>query len=420
MSRPTPASEPPVSDRLAPGTLLQQRYEIVRPIGSGGMGDVYEAIHLLLRKRVAIKVLHDQWARDRQVVARFVGEARAATLIGHPHIVAVTDFGTTDDGRPFSVMEHLDGLGLDQHLRASGPMAWPHARALALQVASALSAAHGEGIVHRDLKPSNVVLTRRPEGLVAKVVDFGIAKVAASAHRALSEDLAGLTRPGTICGTPEYMAPEQAYGDAIDARADVYALGVVLFEMVTGRLPFTGPTPMAIVARHLSEPPPAPRLLRPDLSELAEAVILQALAKEPSRRFQSMTALAAALTACPVDAGDHAPLQPVAARPLSAPSHTPLHATPAPSVRGAACLDRDARPSRQRGDFSPWDGAIATRAVRAAAALGHALDLGPVHSIELRGAGDRWLGCVPRRGEVLAVVAAPGADLVAALAAEEA
>ena len=278
------------------GTMLLGRYSVTRKIGQGGMGAVYEATHTLIGKRVAVKVLLDKYARKEQVVARLEQEARLASSIGHEHIIDITDFGHTDDGRTFVVMEFLEGESLGELLNREGPL--PEARIvhIARQIASALGAAHAKGIVHRDVKPDNVFLLRRKDKDFVKVVDFGISKSMRSSDLG-EDDSPRLTQTGMVLGTPLYMSPEQARGDEeLDARIDIYALGVIMFELATGHVPFTGPNYLAIISQVLNDPPKSPRTLRPGLSDEFENVVLKALAKDRDDRYQTTSEVVADLS----------------------------------------------------------------------------------------------------------------------------
>jgi serine/threonine protein kinase len=289
-------TSPQVREDDMVGTMLLGRYSITRKIGQGGMGAVYEAQHTLIGKRVAVKVLLDKYARKEQVVARLEQEARLASSIGHEHIIDITDFGITDDGRTFVVMEFLEGESLAELLSREGPL--PEARIvdIAFQVASALGAAHDKGIVHRDVKPENVFLLRRKDRDFAKVVDFGISKSLRSSD-AGEEDSPRLTQTGMVLGTPLYMSPEQARGDEdLDHRIDIYALGVIMFELATGRVPFTGTNYLSIISQVLNDTPKSPRVYRPELSEELEAVILKALEKDREQRYQTTAEILADLS----------------------------------------------------------------------------------------------------------------------------
>jgi len=269
------------------GVTLLGRYSITRKIGQGGMGAVYEATHTLIGKRVAVKVLLDKYARKEQVVARLEQEARLASSIGHEHIIDITDFGQTDDGRTFVVMEFLEGESLAELLNREGPLPEERILDIATQTVSALGAAHAKGIVHRDVKPENVFLLRRKDRDYVKVVDFGISK-SLRASDAGEEHSPRLTQTGMVLGTPLYMSPEQARGDEeLDHRIDIYAVGVIMYELATGRVPFTGTNYLSIISQVLNDDPRPPRELRPELSDELEAIILKALAKDSDQRYQS-------------------------------------------------------------------------------------------------------------------------------------
>jgi serine/threonine-protein kinase len=253
-------------------------YRIAARIGAGGMGEVFRAVQPTIGSRVAIKVIGRDWSEQSSLVERFFQEARAVNLIRHESIVNVLDLARLPDGRPYIVMEYLDGWSLAQLIGERGRLPLGAAVRLAREVTEGLAAAHDQGIVHRDLKPDNLWVT--PAGR-AKILDFGLAKLAV--EHASGE--APLTTTGTILGTPCYMAPEQAVGGAIDARTDVYALGVVLFEMCIGRVPFVGSTVFEVLKQHIEQSPPRPQNLRPDLPEPLAELILRALEKDPVRRF---------------------------------------------------------------------------------------------------------------------------------------
>ncbi|MEO8843619.1 MAG: serine/threonine-protein kinase [Kofleriaceae bacterium] len=280
------------------------RYQLTRLLGEGGMGRVYLAVQPMIGSRVAVKILSDQCARNPDLLERFFAEARAVNLIRHEGIVNVIDMAMLPDGRPYIVMEFVEGGTLADALRA-GPLPLGGLVQVANEVFSALAAAHAIGIVHRDLKPDNVLVTAEGH---AKVLDFGIAKLAPG----LQQGLSPRTQTGALLGTPHYMAPEQIRGSSsIDARADVYAAGVMLFEAITGRRPFEGETLYDLMNAHLEQPPPSLRALRPELPAAMEQVVLTALAKHPDQRFQSVTAMAQALNQAATE------LSPEARRPLS-------------------------------------------------------------------------------------------------------
>jgi serine/threonine protein kinase len=251
------------------------------------MGRVYEAEHVEIGRRVAIKVLHAAYSRHTDVVARFRSEARAATRIGHPHIIDVFDSGTTVDGQVYFVMEFLAGRDVADLINSEGPLPFPRAIGIGREICQALAAAHRAGIVHRDMKPENVFLIERDGRKdFVKVLDFGIAKTMES----ISERR--LTSPGMAMGTPEYMAPEQAAGGASDQRVDVYAVGAILYEMLTGRAPHEGSSLMEVLSKKATEPPMPISRLRPDVPPELERLVLRALAISPDERPQTMDALA--------------------------------------------------------------------------------------------------------------------------------
>ena len=251
------------------GATLAERYEIVRRIGEGGMGAVYEARHSIIGKRVAIKVLLEKFLENEELIARLLQEARLASSIGHQNIVDVTDFGTTRDGRAFVVMEFLEGESLSQLILRDAPLPVERSLGIVKQVASALGAAHAKGIVHRDVKPENVYLVRRGEQDFVKVVDFGVSKAVRSREEAGSE-WQRLTRTGAVLGTPLFMSPEQAAGsEDIDERADIWATALILYECLTGELPFRGNNYLGVVAQIQNQEVQPPSALRPELGHPA-------------------------------------------------------------------------------------------------------------------------------------------------------
>lgn len=276
------------------GRVLSGRYRLIEVIGRGGMGAVYRAHHILMDKPVAVKVLRQELASDTEAVARFHREARSASRLDHEHIIRVSDFGQTDDGLLFLIMELLDGENLAEVARR-GPLPWRRAAAIARDVALGLSHAHEQGVIHRDLKPENIVLVRRGKSRqLVKVLDFGLAKLISHSARGdaggdgAEPDLAvqSLTRTGVVFGTPEYMSPEQAEGRPLDPRTDLYALGVVLYQMLCGKLPFSAMTFLALIAKTVNEPPPPLRSQNSSIvlpSEL-ESLVLRCLAKQPEDR----------------------------------------------------------------------------------------------------------------------------------------
>jgi serine/threonine-protein kinase len=296
--RPTPAIMPVVRgpDPYL-GTVVADRYRINRKLGEGGMGVVYSAHHVVLEKPVAIKILADDLARRSDLVQRFLHEAKAASRIHQENIVDITDFGQTQSGTVFFVMELLEGRDLATLIRREvGPLPWPRAKPILVQICRALAAAHQKGIIHRDMKPENVFLVERGSHAdFAKVLDFGIAKMTGMEEGAGSR----LTRTGMIFGTPEYMSPEQAQGTHPDHRVDIYAVGVIMFEMLTGQVPFRSDTFMGVLTKHMFEAPVAPSERRPDLGITPDldAIVLRALEKDRDRRFPSMVELGQAIAA---------------------------------------------------------------------------------------------------------------------------
>ncbi len=285
---PASAAEP-VDDLL--GVTLGERYQVTAKLGQGGMGAVYEAKHTVIGKRVALKVLLDKHAEKDQSVARLKQEARLASSIGHENIIDITDFGTTDTGRTFVVMEYLDGESLGSVIASKGRLGSQRAIRIGKQIASALGAAHDKGIVHRDIKPENIfVLTRDGQDFI-KVLDFGISKSLV----ADDEDVR-LTQTGMVLGTPLYMSPEQAQGDDdLDHRIDIYALGVILYEAVTGEVPFRGKNYLNILTQVISDDPKFASEYVPDLDQNLESVICKAMAKDREERYQSMEEFASDL-----------------------------------------------------------------------------------------------------------------------------
>ncbi len=275
------------------GFVFADKYRIVRQIGRGGMGVVYEAEHMQLAKRVAIKLMLEKYADDAEAIARFQREALAASRIGNPHIIDVSDIGTAPDGRSFVVMELLNGMPLSQVLELTGPMKPWRAIAIMRQVLRAVGAAHAKGIIHRDLKPDNIFLIGQDEQQdFVKLLDFGISKVLD-----IDEQIAftKLTTTGVVMGTPLYMAPEQALGDVVEAAADIYACGVILYELLAGKPPFEGATYAVLVGKLLTAEPQSLAAVRPGLPLALVNAVHRALEKEPQRRFRTAEQFAASL-----------------------------------------------------------------------------------------------------------------------------
>jgi serine/threonine protein kinase len=270
------------------GTVLDGRYHLVRKIGQGGMGDVYLGEHVRTQRHSAVKVVSRSRATDPAALGRFLREATNAGRISHPQVATVYDFGETPDGIAYIAMEYVDGEPLSALLQRDGALPASRAVAIARQVAEAVAAAHDLGIVHRDLKPGNILITTgRRGGDQVKVVDFGIARVNADEQQ-------HLTRAGVVVGTPEYMSPEQILGEEVDGRSDIYSLGCVLYQMLTGEQAFSGSTARIITCR-FTEPPPSPRNRYPATPRKLDAIVLRALARYPEERFQTMDALRDAL-----------------------------------------------------------------------------------------------------------------------------
>jgi tRNA A-37 threonylcarbamoyl transferase component Bud32 len=265
-------------------TLLGNRYRLGERIAAGGMGAVYRAVDETLGRQVAVKALRRELADDPTFLERFRREARAAAGLSHPGVAGIYDYGEVG-GQPFIVMELVEGETLAERVAAEGRLPWREAFAIGEQVAAALAAAHAHGLVHRDVKPANILLGRDGR---AKVTDFGIAQAAQTAT---------LTRTGMVLGSANYVAPEQAKGGHVGPAADLYSLGCVLFEAVTGETPYRGGNAVAIATQHVSAPVPDPREHLPDLLPEAAALITRALQKQPGARFPSGTAMAAALAA---------------------------------------------------------------------------------------------------------------------------
>ncbi len=271
------------------GEVLLDRYELQELVGSGGMSSVYRAHDRLLDRMVALKVLHEHYRADPEYVERFRREARSVAVLSHPNIVTVIDRGEQDNAQ-FIVFEYVGGENLKRLIERERPLPVATALSLATQVARGLSFAHRNGLVHRDVKPQNVLLNGDGQ---AKVTDFGIARAI---------DLPrGMTQTGTVLGTSDYIAPEQAQGQRVDEQTDVYSLGVVLYELLTGEVPFPGENFVAVAMRHINDPPPSVRAVRPDVPPRVDAAVQRAMAKRPSDRFPTMADFGRELDAC---AGD--------------------------------------------------------------------------------------------------------------------
>ncbi|HET7856389.1 MAG TPA: Stk1 family PASTA domain-containing Ser/Thr kinase [Gaiellaceae bacterium] len=321
-------------------TLFDGRYRVMRKLGSGGMADVYLAEDEELGRRVAIKILNDRHANDEQFVERFRREAKNAAGLSHPNIVSIYDRGEAE-GTYYIAMEFLDGRSLKELLIARGPMAIDDAVAYTRQILNALRFAHKKGVVHRDIKPHNVMAD--PDGRL-KVTDFGIARAGASQ----------MTEAGAIVGTAQYLSPEQARGAPVDQRSDLYAVGVVLYEMLTGEVPFTGETPVEIAMKHLSDPPRPPSTIRPDVSPDLDMIVLRALAKNPDDRFQSAEEMDAELARVAGGGSVTAETADAATAVLSGATLATAPTAIAPPPARRTSTYRYQEPPRRRRPIWPW------------------------------------------------------------------
>ncbi len=293
----TVGESPPLGTDPLISNTIAERYRVLRRLGEGGMGAVYLAEHVVIEKKLVLKVLAPELTRRQDLVARFLQEARSASRIGHENVIDISDFGQSTEGYVYIAMEYLEGKDLGEVVRSEGPLPWPRVQSILVQICRALRAAHDKGIVHRDMKPENIFLIHRegrPE--FVKILDFGIAKV-------MGVDPNGprLTRTGMIFGTPEYMSPEQAEGKEADHRVDVYAVGCIAYHLMTGHTPFIAENFMALLTKHLMEDPVPPSVRRPDLaiSPEMDAMVLKALEKDRDRRYQNMGEFLEAVSACP-------------------------------------------------------------------------------------------------------------------------
>jgi tRNA A-37 threonylcarbamoyl transferase component Bud32 len=331
------------------GTTLGDAYRIVRQIGEGAMGGIYEARQLRLDKRVAVKILARELAANGEALLRFHREAEITSQLGHPHIITVFDFGTTDGGQPYLVMEFLEGEDLANRLGRVKTMPLAAAVRVAKQVASALSETHNKGVVHRDLKPANVFLSRIQGEDFAKVLDFGISKVRAAST--------SLTNASTLMGTPMYMAPEQAKGAVeLDHWTDQWALACITYEMLTGRPPFIGDDTAALLYMVVHEDPPPPSQINANLPPEIDHVIKRALTKDQAERFPHVTAFARALEAAA--AGKMISVEPTDGRgsqaSVAAASLTPVEAAATLAHAVPAYVPR--QPRRRAGHVVLWGG----------------------------------------------------------------
>jgi hypothetical protein len=278
------------------GRTVNGKFRVDALLGQGGMGRVYKATHLTLERTVVLKVLHQGFSGDPSVAERFHREAKAASRLNHPNSIAVLDFGQTEDGTLFMAMEYLGGRNLARVIAEDHPIPESRVIRIGAQILSALAEAHAHGIIHRDLKPENVMVEpRREEADFVKVLDFGIAKISDPGPNEPK-----LTQQGLVCGTPEYMSPEQSSGRELDPRSDLYSAGVILYQMLTGDLPFQSDTPLGYLTAHLNQTPLPPSQKRSDLtfSPALEALVMRALAKKREERPATAEEMRAALLAC--------------------------------------------------------------------------------------------------------------------------
>ncbi len=345
-----------VRDTLV-GVVLADKYRVIREIGRGGMGVVYECEHTTLGKRVAVKLMLEKYSDDSEAMARFQREALAASKIGNPHIIDVNDIGTAPDGRSFVVMELLSkGMPL-AHLIEQGPIPPPRATVIMRQVLRAVGAAHGKGIVHRDLKPDNIFLLQNEDGEdFVKLLDFGISKVVGADEAVAATKL---TTTGVVIGTPLYMAPEQAMGEPVERYADIYACGVILYEMLAGKPPFEGATYAVLISKLLTTEPPLLSDVRAGLSPRLVATVHRALEKDPRARFSSAEDFAAALPA------GKSPSQMELAGTMQSGKHA---SSSAPALQTPASIDRP-RATRRKSAKWPWIAGVGF-VVAAAGAVG--------------------------------------------------
>src|SRR5262245_43687249 len=340
----SPATVSPLSDSGAlTGMTLDQKYYLESKIGAGGMGTVYRAIRLLIGDCAAVKVLHPDQMADPQAVERFRREAQTAARLKHTNVVAVYDFGVSSEGLNYQVMELAEGESLRSLVERKGTLAETDSSEIIRQVCAALDEAHRQGIVHRDIKPENILVQTIPVGLQVKVLDFGIA--------ALRDVKASrLTRAGAVVGTPHYMSPEHCLGEELDGRSDIYSLGIVLFEMLTGVVPFDSPTLTAIAINHVNEPPPPPRTLNPRISPAVESIALRALEKRRDARPQTAGEMARELIAAVGSAR--------AGSPHPAKVAAPGAVTPAPI---ATPIVKEVIASESNGSLAPLFGDVSTK-----------------------------------------------------------
>ena len=339
------------------GMVIRGKYRILSELGRGGMGAVYKALHIAFDELRALKVMNSEFMSDELFVRRFKQEAVITRKLQHPNAVRVDDIDEAEDGRPFIVMEYIRGQNLKELIKQDGYLPVPRVCSIVKQVASALEAAHRLGMVHRDIKPANIVLVETPAGEKAKVLDFGIAKL----KEARATEAAGLTLTGTgmTIGTPPYMSPEQAIGkrgDELDGRSDLYSLGVVMYQMLTGEMPLKGDTPVAMLVAHIHTPPRPIHAARPDLQipDAVATLVMRTLEKKPELRPSSAQVLIEE-----IERAEEAMRQTGATRPLA---RTPV-VTPE-SVQEKAEQERQARQRAEQERLAREKAEAARRAGR--------------------------------------------------------
>jgi serine/threonine protein kinase/ketosteroid isomerase-like protein len=342
-----------------PGSrVIDDKYRLDRLLGRGGMGAVYAALHVELERPTAIKLLLPDLVSDEQALERFKREARAAARLNHPNVAGTYDFGTLPGGESYIVMELVEGETLSERLAAAGTLPFGEAVLIARQVADGVESAHEGGIVHRDLKPANIIISRDHRGTaLVKVLDFGIAKLK---ETSTTGGMASLTTAGSIMGTPRYMSPEQCSDSKVDARSDIYSLGVILYEMLAGRPPFEAPSAMALALKQIQEPPPPLSEARPGVPDALERLVMWALAKNPADRPQTAAEFSRALLAAEEPAALHV-----------APSNQVREDAPSDGGRGDVAARADAL-AKGSSDVGPSNVAAAGRAVDSPSTSGQA------------------------------------------------
>lgn len=338
------------------GREVAGQFRIVKRIGSGGMGSVYKAEQPDMNRHVAIKILHKRYLARPDLVSRFRREARAMSHLSHPNTARVFLYGQLDDGSCYFVMEHLEGRNLAQLVRADGPMEYHRAVGVMSQVCAALDEAHRAGIIHRDLKPENIFLTAQG-GIedYPKVLDFGLAKVT---EKQMKPGSMILTREGMVFGTPEFMSPEQARGKPLDPRSDIYSLGIIMYELVSGKLPFDAKQPIEFIQLHVNAPPIPLNERMPDIPAALNHAVMKALQKDPDNRYNTAAEFATALDSCLSMPPDEDSLVPAP--------------TPAPAAQAPVAL---AAPAAPRADV-PMVAPPASKAPYVVLGIGIALAVG--------------------------------------------